>query len=1081
MYMSMLNKLKKKGLVATFLAIMSITTFLPTKAFAHDTYFIQSLINNNDYTYIGNVINDSASFFSDESKHFENELGTFDSSGENIIDKNVNEFDLESLKSKKNGDVKEGSDKNAMPLSFPGLEKDDDKGKKINANGEDADRAYYISTTLYSSLNDALKLVYADSKPSNIPDLVTKTNNLLKGGNVNGWTVSYGQTSKDFEIGDSEKDNGIDSSCYVTITKDGISYDYIYKIPKGYKSKAGKVDLSRGASGEFAEDAEFINWGIIAYEAVYAYYCHDFTFSNAGEQAKVGVIEQGMVTVCQSVLSWVRNLLGLYGIDELVFNQGIRGSKAFYNGIFPSQWESRVMIFYFIFLGIAIALIALAIIRILIKRNIATINSSARYDMINGIQKLLIAGFILAFLFPIINMVTKFNALLVQIFYSTTQGSFQDMFINMSSNANVLGAFILQFIYLFISIYLNFTYIMRGIVLALLIASAPLFVIFIALGDNTSKIAETWIREFLANVFLQSIHALMLTFFTAVSVSSRGIEQLIVFGSLIIVTNLFKGLVLGSAGDTALKFGTQATNTAQKMVSGALNSMGRGKSCSGGSNDSSSSQVDNDDVDSNIKQADSSKYAQSFKQHTGDFVKNTGGNILRGAQGFTKLSAGVAMGAMGGDSNATAMSINNGIANVSGAGLKQTKDTLGYGKNVVKDGYGYGKAKINETVDNLFDELSDSVSSDYGDTSDYSEEMNKTGNPLIDGDNSMEKTSSEGSLNNSYNTTPKDGGYSDNGSSKGNTSSEVNETPISINTSNRTGYNNESNPFTNNNSNSTNGTGSNNSNSSYSENSSLSNNGSSNNGSSNNGSSYGGSSYDGSSYGGSSYGGSSYDGSSYDGSSYDGSSYDGSSYDGSSYDGSSYNGSSYDGSSNNGSSYDESNSSNNGGSDIDSSPAYHYNNTNYQQDGGSFESNNEQLESENVNPVPRNNNTNYSNSNNSGFNNENIHNGQRTYDNGMNNNHHNYNNGNNRGNSSSNFNIGESSENVNSYDNYSYLETDYSPKKTARPGSEKEYRERNLNESNYVTEGYIERSVNNEIMGNDNSIAQDVYNMNERE
>lgn len=942
--MSILNKLKKKRIVATILAVMSVTALLPTQALAHDTYFIQSLINNNDYTYIGNVINDSASFFSDESKHFENELGVFDSKGsDDIIDKDISSYDLESLKSKKNGDAKEGSDDNVMPLSFPGLETDDDKGKKINANGEDADRAYYISTTLYSSLNDALKLVYADSKPTSIPDLVTKTEALLHS-NVNGWTISYGTVSEGYEIGESEKDNGIDESCYVTLTKDSLSRSFIYKIPKGYKTSAGKVDLSRGVSSSFQNDAEFISWGTISYEAIYAYYCHDFTFSNAGQQAKVGVLEQGLVSLCQSVIGWVRNLLGLYSIDELVFNQGIRGSKAFYNGIFDSQWQSRVMIFYFIFLGLAIALIIFAIIRILIKRNIATINSSARYDMINGIQKLLISGFVLAFLFPVINMITKFNSLLVQVFYSTTQGSFQDMFINMSSNTNVLGAFILQFVYLFISIYLNFTYIMRGIVLALLIASAPLFVIFMALGDNTSKIAEMWIREFLANVFLQSVHALMLTFFTTVSISSRGIEQIIVFGSLIIVTNLFKGLVLGSAGETAGRFGTQATNTAQTMIAGALSSMGRGRSYSGTSRDSgsslsSSSQIDDDDVNSNIKQADSSKFSHKALNNTGDFLKNTGSNILHGAGAMTKLSSGIAVGAMGGDSNASARLIKDGISDMSGAGLKQGKDTFNYGKNMGKDAVGSAKANVQDFYSSL-DEMSDGFNSDYGNTSEYTEEMNKTGNPLVDGDKSMGKTYSGGRFNEPYDTTHKDGSYS-----SSNFSSGINNNEPSINTSSRINYdNNRENPLK-----------------------------------------------------------------------------------------------------------------------------------------GSSENNNNQSESESMNTVPKNNSYDYSNANNSEFyNNGEVYDNRETYDDGIGNNYNNnYND--NRGNSSSNFNWGESSENTNSYDNYSYTETDNSPINTVTPGSEKEYQDRNLNENNYMNNGYIERKVNNEIMGNDNSIVQDVYNINEKE
>lgn len=543
-------------------------------AYAHNAYYIQALINDATMNYVGIVTYDKASFFSNEDKHYEAQLGDFSSL---VNYDKPSSFNLLAIRDKfKNGEQAEsGSGSKPMPLTFPGIE-DKTKGTN-NATRADEERAYFVKDIIIPSLNSALLLINNNKNFTSIDELVNMTQKLFNGGTVNGYTIAYGTRASNPE-NRIVLPKGLKDSDVVTIYKTDangkkIEYEFIYRVPKGYRDIGRGKDatpLVNSAKANYSQDAKYISWGTIAYEATYAYYAKGFLLRTASEQVKPGVIERELIDLFSNVVSMIRSLLGLYDVDELVFNQGTRSGSTFY-GVMPKAWLEKVNIFYLIFQILAFLLIIFSIVKMLFEKNLSTINTAMRVNMINQIQKLFIAGLILSALFPLMtSVVFKLNYILVKVFNASSYGSIADAYKALSYQSGTLGGIIIQFAYLFVMLYLNFTYIVRSIIVSLLVASAPLFVVSMALNNN-NRLFFNWIKELVGNVYLQSVHAFALSFFTTIGLSSRGIETLVVLFSLIPITNMFRQMIFGEAGNLAGMLGEAGV---QGVVNSTMSAIG---------------------------------------------------------------------------------------------------------------------------------------------------------------------------------------------------------------------------------------------------------------------------------------------------------------------------------------------------------------------------------------------------------------------------------------------------------------------------------------------------------------------------
>lgn len=535
----------KRGL-GLFLLMLSIILLTPFKSFAHDAYFLQVLIDDHRYQYVGSVVEDNASWYQSESKHLEKELGKFGGLLENV---NPKKDDYEEYEKDLKDDV--------MIFTFAPKEITGFWGNaKNHATKEDVEKAYLVQETLMASLNDALRVVNNGKPFESIKEMTEMGNKLARAingsGSIEGFTVTKGKTL------DGKPMKGLSKDDYITIvSEDGEKYEFPYRVKKGYSKK-----------DDYSGDTEYLTWHQIMYQANYAYAVHGYTLRTASEMVKPSALEEMVVGMFENLFNQLRNLLGLYDINELVFNDGIRGSSAFTHGIMAKGWSDTATAYHWLFQALAWSLITFAIVKNLLQRNIATINPVMRVSLIESIQNLLVTGFILANAIPLINMLMFLNAKLVSVFGATAP-NFSDL-AGMNAYTNTLGGIIMQFAYLGIAIYLNFVYIMRAISIAILIATAPLFIVTIAFGGKWKQLFGTWMRELVGGIFLQTFHAFMLSFFFAISTSSRGIEGLIVLVALIPMTEFFRGLVMGQGGKVAHAMGMNTMTQASTMVGGAL-------------------------------------------------------------------------------------------------------------------------------------------------------------------------------------------------------------------------------------------------------------------------------------------------------------------------------------------------------------------------------------------------------------------------------------------------------------------------------------------------------------------------------
>lgn len=561
----------KRG-IAFFLALLFILT--PIRSLAHDAYFLQVLIDENTNSYQGNILSDSSSWYGAETGHMEAKFGDFRDLIKNpntpIPDKLTTETTISSSDA-------------YMPFTFPALEKGDGwfDGKPVNdANRNDVDRAYLIKETLLPGLNDALLILNKNEKFTDIQAVIDMSRQLSvaisnNGGTVNGFTIKVGQRAS-YSSGKPalDKKSGLSSSDYLTISASGVEYEFPYRMIKGYIEKGDWDNEVYDKKYDLSGDTKYITWNMAIYQAFYAYSTKGMTAKDGAEVAKPGVLEEAVTGLFRGVLDGIRNLLGLYSLNELVYNDGIRGSAAWHYGAMPSAWDKNVTLYHWIFQSIAWSLISFAIAKLLIQRNLSTINPSMRVSLISGFQDLLLTGFILAFISPVINLLLMLNSKLVALLAAV--GPDLDKVTGVSNYSNLLAGVLIQFFFLFILIYMNYTYIIRSITIAILSALAPLFVYTLALGGHWKQLFNQWMKELVSNIFLQSFHAFILGFLFLSTVSSRGIEACVICFALIPLTEFFRGMIMGQGGGMASKLGMGTVMAGAGMVMGAAKSSSQG-------------------------------------------------------------------------------------------------------------------------------------------------------------------------------------------------------------------------------------------------------------------------------------------------------------------------------------------------------------------------------------------------------------------------------------------------------------------------------------------------------------------------
>lgn len=627
----MRNKLKK--IILGLITVASIST--PLQAFAHDAYFLGVTIDTGTNRYMGTVAYDNNTLIANN--HKEAKIAGFYSP---IIMKD--EFKLPKVDRAKVGNdaklnytglgVSSGDGDLPLIYTFPSKHtRTVVGGCTTDANSKDMDRAYWVNDTLVTSLNDALVFVMSNSNcvPKNVDtqsfmQLAVDLANTC--GNGSG---KFTFNSVEFTVtkGYNKPANGLVSDDYIQISsKDIKATPFIYKVPKGYyPGQDLDTNLPKEYEDKISEnDVEFLTWKHIVLQGNYNYEVNGTSYAKVTEILKPDKFSQAISDLLNFILGTVRSALGLFTFQELMLNQGVRSSNYLF-GVMPYAWYKSAQTLHFVCQVIAWVLIIGALVKLLISRNIASINTSMRVNLMDGIQNIIFTMFLLTLIVPLFQVLCSLNAKLVDVFANASM--YSDMFGNMlGTSSGIIGSIIINIMYFFVMCYFNFVYIIRGITVALLYGTAPLFVCSIAFGGKYKQLFGNFLKELVSNIFLQTFHAICLAFFATVSINggARGIESLVLAYSFIPLTQFFRTNLMGLSGSTGDKLAGSALSTGAGIATGLISGSKQKKSGqnSGGANSSSSSSTS------------SSANSNSIKTNSSDKLRNkTGGGNIRSVNG----------------------------------------------------------------------------------------------------------------------------------------------------------------------------------------------------------------------------------------------------------------------------------------------------------------------------------------------------------------------------------------------------------------------------------------------------------------
>lgn len=508
-------------------------------------------------------------------------------------------------------------------LTFPG--KHGGGGVK-DVTPAETDYALQISSTLNSNLNSMLAFINNGKKFQSVSELVNKSIlirptdkdfTIVKGeNNVKNFIIVYGTLdvytggTKSKTTGSSDITNIVGSTFdasnfwntgdFPNVDNDGnllayvipvyntnsLSYDsiridekttndeiasFVWAMPKGYTKIDGidnslKFTNDKREQYKFVENGDDVAWITIHQLTMYAnnaYKNFNLSFSTKSIDEDSSLLLSAISEIIRKMMDGLRSILGLSDSYTLVFNKGVRGTSNYNYGAMPDSWWIVVLRYHIIFQALAWFFVITGMIKTLIDINLSTINPQSRMHLYKVVEKMIVIGFGLVLVIPITQFLLAFNNAIVGIFATQVDPN--------AVSPPVIGTFagiIVQASYLGIVVYMNFVYIMRSIVIGILVAMSPLAISSMAFSQK-SDMFTTFLKELLANIFMQSIHAFALAFLTNLVVTGSGLENIVVAYSIIPLTELARGLIFQGAGSQTQELGKKAAAKANKYVKGA--------------------------------------------------------------------------------------------------------------------------------------------------------------------------------------------------------------------------------------------------------------------------------------------------------------------------------------------------------------------------------------------------------------------------------------------------------------------------------------------------------------------------------
>ena len=469
------------------------------------------------------------------------------------------------------------------PLTFP-------CNPKKDATAADINRAYEIAEVLGNGFNDALTFINGGESYTSVQQLMSAAYGLCiiqDGKNMVGpsntgnssrhYTLKHNTTASD--------DNGYLYKCTITNTDQTYSNyapasardtskltkkvdSFPYAVKKGYKGCNYHDSMEDGTFNNLADtyddayaDTTYITWEHLFLQAG-MYYAEGVTYANSADLYSVSAMESALTKFFSGILDALSNYINTYTMEDLIFNNGVRGSRAYYFGAFSNGWVSYMLNMFLIFVAIAVSLVFFIVVRIILKRQLATANVFERASIMEGIKNVLISLFFVAFVWGLIRILMLLNFKFVSI-WGILIG---DRTLNtINASGVIMGGVVLKFIYFILKIYINYIYIIRGLVIPALIITSPLFIIALNFGYKGKEIFTAWLKELVGSIFMQSFHAFVYGLIIVASVGVRGIESIVIMASIIPLTNMFKEMT-GSGGDAIIRTANSLTQTTGQIT-----------------------------------------------------------------------------------------------------------------------------------------------------------------------------------------------------------------------------------------------------------------------------------------------------------------------------------------------------------------------------------------------------------------------------------------------------------------------------------------------------------------------------------
>ncbi|MDQ0255590.1 hypothetical protein J2S74_002972 [Evansella vedderi] len=297
-------------------------------------------------------------------------------------------------------------------------------------------------------------------------------------------------------------------------------------------------------------------------------------------------------------IGFLRSIMGINGISSintLVFGNpytiwGLGDGELVYGIFFEQEWNNAIRPVMMVFGGAFVAFITLSIMISTLKMGLRAYSPQSRADFWQDVQMWIIAAVFMATFPFIIEIIFGLNTAITHALRDAmiAQGNSPSSFsmiaaggAGFQNSGLIVGSVLLWFAEWGLTVYLNIIYVMRKVVIMLLLMMLPLAGISL-LYARTRSFFGTWLKELCGNIFLQSIHAMVI--FGFAMLTNVGTASFMFKVGMIIMFIPVTGMISRwlNLGDSSTPLGQAATMMGAAGIGGAIMLSRRGLSMAKG-------------------------------------------------------------------------------------------------------------------------------------------------------------------------------------------------------------------------------------------------------------------------------------------------------------------------------------------------------------------------------------------------------------------------------------------------------------------------------------------------------------------